>query len=553
MMPTRRAGRWPRVAATAAALLMALPCAVAETALDTARIDALFSAFTDKTPGCAAAVVRDGRTLYARGFGLADLSHRVPIGPDTVFEIASVSKQFTALAILLLQADGKLRLDDTLQQHLPETASLVAQPVSLRQLLHHTGGLGGYWELLELAGVPHENVLGPSDALRVLAVLPQPHTRPGMRYAYSDTGYFLLAQVAARVSGGSLDALLQARVFGPLGMTSTQVLNDPRRVVPRRARGYAPGPGAHPWVLRESNWYMDGDAGVQSTVLDLARWGAEVTRPRVLPPALIEALRTPGRLSDGTLLAYGMGQSVGTYRGVPRASHSGEWVGYRSMLMHFPTEDASVAVACNVANVSATALAQRVADELLAPVLAPAAAPAGALATDVQRFRGQYLHERGFELARISGNDGALSVQLGTRRAGLLPTADGGLRSTAGTVQFNLSDDGQTLRVSEVGRPPEAYRRLQPFTPSAADSAALAARFRQSQLGGTLTVVQRADGTRVQFNAASGDGEPLQWLDADHLAGPGYLLHVERDAQRRVVALLYFNEPVRGLRYVRER
>ncbi len=367
-------------------------------ALDSARLDALFAAFTDKTPGCAAAVVRDGRTIYARGFGLADLSHGAPIGPDTVFEIASITKQFTAVAVLLLEADGKLHLDDSVQQHLPEIARLIPQPVSLRQLLHHTGGLVGYQELLELAGVDNEDVVRPADVLRMIAILPALNSPPGTRHLYSDTGYFLLAQVVARLGGGSIDAFLQKRVFGPLGMTSSYVCNDHRRVVPRRARAYEPMAGQQAWKLNESNWVMDGDAGVHSTVLDLARWGAEVTRPRVLPPAVIEQLRMPGRLSDGTLLTYGMGQYVRPYRGLPRAFHAGAWVGYRGMLMHFPKQDASVAVLCNAADAPANQLAQRMVDEVLAPALAPIpAATANGGATLDARQEGQYLHEGGFE------------------------------------------------------------------------------------------------------------------------------------------------------------
>lgn len=558
MRPIRLHARSLRAAAATAAWLVAtagLPCMALGAEVDAARIDALFGAFTDQTPGCAAAVVRDGRTVYARGFGLADLGHRVPIGPDTVFELGSVSKQFTAVAILLLEADGKLKLDDTLQQHLPELATVVSQPVTLRQLLNHTGGIGGYTEVLEVAGVQHENVVGPPDALRALAMLPQPNTRPGTRFVYSDTGYFLLGRVVARVGGGSLDALLRSRVFGPLGMTSTQVFDDPRRIVPRRARGYGPGLEAKAWRAQDSHWHMDGDAGVQSSVSDLVRWGAEVTRPKMLPAGLVEALRTPGRLADGTPLPYGMGQVVGEHRGLPLAQHSGGWAGYQSSLMHFPAQDTSVAVSCNASNAPARALAQGVADIVLAPVLAPVPAPAAAAAVEAsaaRRFRGQYLHLDGFEAARINGDERALTVQLGSRRAALMAAADGALR-TRGGASLTLSDDAQVLTVVEAGVRRESYRRLPPFTPAAADGAALAGLFRHASLGATLTVTPTAGGPSVQFNAPGGEVVPLQWLAPDHLVGPNFLLRIERDEQGRVVALSYLTDRVRGLRYSRER
>lgn len=527
--------------------------------LDPGRIDALFNAFTDGTPGCAAAVVRYGRTIYARGFGLADLSHRVPIGPDTVFEIASETKQFTALAVLLLEADGKLRLADSVQQHLPELAPLILQPISLRQLLHHTGGLVDYQELMELAGVAYENVVGPADVLRTLAVLPRLNSTPGTRYSYSNTGYFLLAQVVARVSGGSLDALLQKRVFGPLGMSSTYVYNDHRRVTPRRARGYAPGAGTQAWMLNESNWTMDGDAGVQSTVLDLARWSAELQRPRVLPPALVEALRTPGRLNDGAPVPYGMGQIVRPYRGLTRILHSGGWVGYGSMLMHFPTQLTSVAVTCNAANARAGQLAERVADEVLAPWLAPAPAPTAADAggaadaTAIKRYEGRFLHEHGFELAQVSETSpGVLSVKLGPRIATFRAAAGGVWQNSAGTVQLQINDAGQGLRVTQAGRPVEVYRRTVPFTPSAEDLAAVSGRFRHAALGSTLTLAPQGDGLVAQFNAPGGDVQPLHWVGPDHLANLDYVLRIERGSQGMVMALVYSNERVRGLRYERQ-
>jgi CubicO group peptidase (beta-lactamase class C family) len=534
------------------------PRAETAPAPDPARIDALFSAFTDRTPGCAAAVVRDGRTIYARGFGLADLSHRVPIRPDTVFEIGSVSKQFTALAVLLLEADGKLRLDDSVQQHLPEVARLIAQPVSLRQLLHHTGGLVGYQELMELSGVAFEDVIRPADVLRTIAVLPALNSPPGARHSYSDTGYFLLAQVVARLGGGSLDAFLQKRVFGPLDMTSTYVYNDHRRVVPHRARAYEPTAGQQAWRLSESNWIIDGDAGVHSTVQDLVRWSAEVTRPRVLPPAVIESLRTPGRLNDGSPLSYGMGQVAQPYRGLPRAQHSGGWAGYRSMLMHFPTQDASVAVLCNAADAPAGQLAQRMADEVLDHALAPVpvtaatseAAPAVAVAA---RYEGQFLHDDGIELARIGASGtGALRVQLGAAAATFRPAPGGGWRTATGATHLQLDDTGQVLSVKREGRPTETYRRAAAFTPSAEDHAALSGRFRHDALGSELIIARNGNDLAAQFNPPVGDVQPLQWVGPDHLAQADYVLRIERDAQGKATALVYTRERVRGLRYVRQ-
>jgi CubicO group peptidase (beta-lactamase class C family) len=318
------------------ALLSLQASAQASPGLDTARVDAVFAAYTEKTPGCALGISQDGRTIHAKGYGLADLSHGVAIRPDTVFDIGSVSKQFTAVALLLLEEDGKLKLDDSLQQHLPELAQAFPQRISLRQLLDHTAGLRDYNELLLFASQAEENLTGDAEALRAILAVPELNFAPGTRWSYSNTGYFLAAQVAQRVSGLSLDALLQARLFKPLGMTATHVRTDHRQVVSRRATAYRPGEAPGVYLLNMSDWNQAGDGAVQSTVLDLARWDAELGHPKVLSKSLVQALRTPGRLSDGTPIAYALGQISNEYRGQPRVSHGGAFGGYRAMLAHFP-------------------------------------------------------------------------------------------------------------------------------------------------------------------------------------------------------------------------
>jgi len=184
-------------------------------ALDVERIDAVFAAFKGQSPGCALGVYRAGAVLYAKGYGLADLNHGVPIRPDTVFDIGSASKQFTAVAVLLLVQDGKLGLDDTVQQHLPELAKALPERFTVRQILQHTAGLNDYTELMMLAGHAIENLTGDAEALKALRAAPSLQFKPGSRHSYSNSGYFLAAQLVERLSGQSLDTLLQARSSNP--------------------------------------------------------------------------------------------------------------------------------------------------------------------------------------------------------------------------------------------------------------------------------------------------------------------------------------------------
>jgi CubicO group peptidase (beta-lactamase class C family) len=533
-------------------------CAQPTAPLDTKRIDAVFSAFNDQTPGCALGVFRQGKTLYAKGYGLADLSHGIPIAADTVFDLGSVSKQFTALALLLLEQDGKLSLDDSLQQHLPELAKDLPERIALRELLQHTAGLRDYNELLMLTGEDFENVTGNAQALRAIRAVPQLNFAPGTRWSYSNTGYFLAALVAERVSGGSLDALLQARVFKPLGMKASHVRTDHRQVVPRRASAYAPGETKGEWRFDQSNWNQAGDGAVQSNMQDLARWDAELNQPRVLSAALVQALRRPGQLRNGTPIAYGLGQVSGQYRGLPRWSHGGSWAGYRAFQTQFPQQQTGVALTCNAANSNVDALAQRVVDVVLegafteAPPAANDATPAG---FDAQRFVGAYLHADGYGALRLSQMpDASLRMQIGFGASPMRAAALDALQNMSGSLRLQLEATDRQLRLTRRADPlrSEVYHRLPEFNAEPAALQALIGQYRQEALGSTLSLVADGSGLKLQVNEDTEQQRPLQPLAANLLSGPGVVLRIERDAQGRVTGLAYSSERVRGLLYKRQ-
>jgi CubicO group peptidase (beta-lactamase class C family) len=553
----------PSSKTTATLALLSLFCAASQAdiaATDVARIDALFAAYTAKTPGCALGISQGGQLVHARGYGLADLSHGVAIQADTVFDIGSVAKQFTAVALLLLEEDGKLKLDDSLQQHLPELAKDFPQRITLRQLLNHSAGLRDYNELLILAGEAEENVTGDLEALRVIRALPELNFAPGTRWSYSNTGYFLAAQVAQRVSGETLDALLQARVFKPLGMAASHVRTDHTQVVARRATAYRPGEGEGQYALNMSNWNQAGDGAIQSTVQDLARWDAELHKPKVLSKALVQALRTPGRLSDGTPIAYALGQVSNEYRGLPRISHGGAWGGYRAMLAQFPTQQTGVSVICNVANANPPMLLNQVADIVLGKAFTEAPPAAVADATppagfDAQRFAGNYLHADGYGALRLSpeAKPGQMRMHVGFGNS-LLRAADANaLQNGTGTLRLQLSADGGELQMTRRADPHriDRYLRLPSFGAAAQAPAGLAGSYRQTMLGGDLKLEPGKDGALLLQAGGDPEQRPLQLLAADLLVGPGVVLRIERDAQSRVTALIYSSERVRGLRYTR--
>src|SRR5687768_3033322 len=227
-------------------------------------VDKVFSAYGKDGPGCALAVVRDGGIVYSKGYGMASLEHGVPITPQTVFDIGSTSKQITAASILLLAQDGKLSLDDDVRKHIPEMPDL-GTPVTLRHLLHHTSGVRDYIELLQLGEISFEDVATDDDALAALSRQKALDFRPGDEHSYSNSGYFLLSLVVKRTSGKTLREFAQERIFTPLGMSSTQILDDHTLVIPRRAASYAPRRDGG-FRLAIANWEQTGDGAVQTTV-----------------------------------------------------------------------------------------------------------------------------------------------------------------------------------------------------------------------------------------------------------------------------------------------
>jgi CubicO group peptidase (beta-lactamase class C family) len=371
-----------------------------------------------RAPGCAVGVFRAGEIVFAQGYGLASLENDVAITPRTSFEIGSMSKQFTATAILLLVEDGKLRLDDDVRKYIPELPDY-GHPLTLRELLHHTGGLREYDLLLDLSGWDVIDAANDDEALRLVTMQRGTNFVPGTEWSYSNTGYFLLSQVVKRVSGKSLAVFSKERIFAPLGMKDTSILDDPTAIIARRATGYAPHEGGG-FQVAASARAVTGEGNVQSTILDLARWDANFYPPgnRVGGRAWLEAMRTPGKRADGTLVPYAMGLVPKTVHGLAEESHSGGWAGYLADWRRYPSERLSVAVLCNRADVNPIALTKAVAAKLV-PALAggessaspstpsPAAAPSGPA---LETFRGAYVEPRGLVVRTFDVKDGVLQL-----------------------------------------------------------------------------------------------------------------------------------------------
>ncbi|XLZ71797.1 serine hydrolase domain-containing protein [Massilia sp. SR12] len=333
------------------------------------QVEALFAKW-DRTdaPGAAVAVVQDGKVVYRRGFGMADIEQARPMSPATPVHTASLSKQFTAFAVLLLAQQGKLSLDDDVRKHLPDVPDF-GKPILIRHLLNHTSGLRDQLNLLALAGWRMDDVITEEDIMQLVRRQRALNFAPGSDFAYNNTGYTLLAAIVQRVSGKSLAAYAKENIFQPLGMKNTFFHERYSNLVARRANSYEPGPNGGYASVALSFSYV-GPTSLFSTADDLLLWDKNFDDARVGGKALLALMQTPGKLNDGTVLDYAQGLTVGAYRGLRTVDHRGSDAGFRSHLLRFPEQHLTIAVIANGADVQAGRLGQRIADIYLGDKLA---------------------------------------------------------------------------------------------------------------------------------------------------------------------------------------
>src|SRR4051812_18388416 len=259
-----------------------------------ARVDSIFAAFDKRdSPGCAVSVSDSGRTVFAKGYGMASLEHDVPITPNSAFYAASVSKQFTAFAVAMLAQQGKLSLDDDIRKWIPEVPNF-GKKITVRNLIHHTSGLRDYFGLLGMTGWPSDGPLTEARFLDLVSRQKALNFDPGSRHLYSNTGYVLLSILVKRVSGQSLREFTDQAIFGPLGMSNSHFRDDHTMLVKNRALAYSPRSGG--WQMNVPGFDVVGDGGLFTTVEDMARWARNFDDHTVGGDELAARVLTRGRL-----------------------------------------------------------------------------------------------------------------------------------------------------------------------------------------------------------------------------------------------------------------
>jgi len=335
-----------------------------------AAINNVFSDIKSDGPGCVLSIMKDGSMLYQNGYGLANIEHNIPITPDTVFRIASTSKQFTAMSTIILAEEGKISLDDDIRKYLPEMPDY-GKPITIQNLINHTSGIRDFLTLFFLKGYKDQDYYTESELFKMLARQKNLDFMPGEKMSYSNSGYVLQSIIIERVTGKTLAQYAKEKIFDPLGMKNTHFHNDGTRLIMNRAYGYNPDHKNGGYKVGGTPQELIGDGGIFTTVGDLALYDNDFYEGKVWKPNVKKNMVTPGLQNDGKPATYfpnvyyAGGLIIGDKRGVPYMRHAGQFAGFLTDFIRYPDHKLSVAVLCNGGNLGAPGYTGKISDIFL--------------------------------------------------------------------------------------------------------------------------------------------------------------------------------------------
>jgi CubicO group peptidase (beta-lactamase class C family) len=512
-----------------------------------ARLDSLFTSVDSATtPGCAVGVsLANGAPSY-RSYGLANLEHPVPIDTLTVFEAGSVSKQFTAAAVLLLAQEGRLSLDDPIRRWIPELW-IGLPPFTVGDMLYHVSGLRDYGDLFELSGWPRgTRRYDNADALQMLARQRALNFAPRAEYAYSNSGYVLATIVVARASGTSFANYVHRAIFSPLGMTRSSWRDDYRRVVPQRAQGYTPNDSGR-WTLDMPFESGVGNGGLLTTVADLMKWQARFGARPPVPiggATFVQQMERPITLTSGRVSGYALGLEIGALKGERVVTHGGWTAGYKSYVGRVPARGTAVALLCNAGSLNT----EEVGGVLLAiaadipmasyyeePNLGPAADTLhpGSLA----RLTGSYRSSRTRQAVRVRAYNDGITINSWT---GYRKLTDSTFVSLDGDRRITFRFDTRRRPTSYTIREANdstIYARVEAWKPDVAELAALLGSYRCEEADAVVEIVRQGDGLAMRRRGRLDDAMSPRYRDALTVDNQGWLLTVVRDTRGRVAGI----------------
>ncbi len=512
------------------------------------KVGQVFAAY-DKpdSPGCALGVVRDGEFVYKKGYGTASLELGVPITPESVFYMGSVSKQFTAASVVLAAEQGFLSLDDDIRKYVPEIP-FYGKPITLREMLHHTSGFRDVLGLLLLAGRPFEDIHATAELLDLLSRQTALNYQPGEEFLYSNTNYFLMSVVIHRATGKTLTQFADENIFKPLGMTHTRFYEDHSVVIPGRIPAYEPLPGGGFRIDWSTNFDKVGDGGLLSSVDDLLLWDRNFYVNKLGKGTLLKEMQTQGVLNNGKQIEYALGLFISKYRGLPIVEHGGALFGYRTELLRFPQQKFSVITLCNVGTSNPGRLSYQVVDLYLDGQLSPEPTASAVLNIDARPFAGWYRNLESHSVLEISASKegvGAFGTLFKPRDATHFVATPGP------EIAFDRqSNDGMRLALNFKDSAPQIFERYEPLKASAENLAQYAGEFTSAELDARYRFAMK-DG---KLTLATNWQEPavLEPTIRDEFQGPfGTAIVFRRDAAGHITGCDLFAGRVRNISFIK--
>lgn len=523
----------------------------------TDKVDALFTEW-DKpdSPGFALAIIKNGKLIYKRGYGTANLEHNIPISSTTVFRLGSTSKQFTATSIILLAEQGKLSLDDDIRKYLPEMQKYETH-ITIRHLIYHTSGIRDYLKLMEFAGMSDDDYYTDDEVVKMVARQKELNFKPGDEYLYSNSGYFLLSVIVKRAIGKSLREFAEENIFKPLGMKNTHFHDDHAMIVKKRAASYSPKKDGG-YRINMTTLDMVGDGGVFSTLEDLFLWDQNFYHNKLGGENLIDQLLTLGILNNSEKLNYAFGLRVSDYRGLKMISHAGSFAGFRAQMFRFPEQKFSVICLANLSIINPTKLCKQVTDLYLAEQFKEEKAkfielPEQELKDKTGVFRNPVIGTT-YEL---SLKDGKLMVNLFDLNFQIAPLSKTQFRSVDGPVDIDIRFEKQgqnkspLIHVTMEGKKSNTFEAIQLVSPTSAQLAEYVGDYYSDELQFTYKLMLEDD--ELFFRHKNAPKNPLSPTLGDMFRVRDNTIHFIRDDQNEISAFSLSSERARNIRFVRKR
>jgi CubicO group peptidase (beta-lactamase class C family) len=528
----------------------------------TDKIDQLFQKWnTPDSPGCSVGVSRNGQVVYERGYGMANLELGVRIAPTSVFEAASISKQFTAMSTMLLVQRGQISLDDEVRKYLPEMPAY-GRPLTIRHLLNHTSGLRDAFLLFELSAPEDEYADRNDIILKQLARQRSLNYEPGTESQYNNGGYVLLAMIVKRVSGQPLAAFAGANIFKPLGMTGTKFQDDPTVVIPNRASNYARDGGAWRLVPFGTQPGAVGNSGLWTTTGDLLRWANNLVDVKVGSAALLADMQKPSPVATPDGMRWGLGFEIREHRGATFVGHGGGDRGIDNYFAWYPQQRLAIAVLCNNDDSGSHQLTQQIADlyipapatEAGAATAPPSPAAVVLTAEQLDGKAGLYRETGGDMFVRTFVRDGQLRGALGTGTGDSFPLAP--LTET----RFNISGTQFFFEFAPAGRATGlrsfadaaqtgTFVRVEPVTLTPVQLRAYAGVYASTELDAEWTIAEHGSALVIR---RQGNGDAVvESIATDVFTTIGDYMRFSRDARGAITGFTLVSSGARGLRFER--